>query len=260
MTLDDWLAWGVPQALCIPSETLAMVFFASHLLMGIAYLLIPPGVDAMRAFVPGTKLIDTIWRRFSRFILLCGITHLVAAMTLYVPIYSLEVLGLVVTAAYSAFVAVTFIVYVRPAIIDLLGVLQTFEQIGDMQQDLERHRTSFQDAPIGIIHVNYEGAIVEANKLFAQWLKADLQWLQGRKFLDFVHPDDVERTSEMFKSHGQEGGQLEANFQNRWIARDGTVIRLLWQPSTGVAVGNHALVAWCTLLQAEGLEPPAVSL
>jgi PAS domain S-box-containing protein len=48
----------------------------------------------------------------------------------------------------------------------------------------------------------------------------------GRLMLDFVHPDDRQRTLEVARS--VVAGQAQPGFENRWLRKDGSVVRLSW--------------------------------
>lgn len=83
---------------------------------------------------------------------------------------------------------------------------------------------------------------------FFEWVnkswKTRLGWtreeLTARPWLDFVHPDDVEKTiaakNEM-KSHGV------INFVNRYRCKDGTWVRLKWKTITWNGNGTAYCIA-----------------
>src|SRR5690606_29877520 len=48
----------------------------------------------------------------------------------------------------------------------------------------------------------------------------------GRRFFEFLHPDDMERTTEEMRKLAQ--GDLTLDFQNRYQAKDGSYRRLRW--------------------------------
>ncbi|MFA5182201.1 MAG: PAS domain S-box protein [Syntrophales bacterium] len=54
-----------------------------------------------------------------------------------------------------------------------------------------------------------------------------LEELEGRRFLDFVHPDDLERTLSAVSDLS--GGKQVLNFTNRYLAKDGTYRWIEWR-------------------------------
>ena len=63
-----------------------------------------------------------------------------------------------------------------------------------------------------------------------EWEKVlgyDIKELEGRKFLDFVHPDDMEETIKTMKNLSEQKEIL--NFTNRYMAKDGTYRWIEWR-------------------------------
>ena len=50
--------------------------------------------------------------------------------------------------------------------------------------------------------------------------------LMSKRFIEFVHPDDRERT--LLQNHGVRGGGQARSFENRYMCRDGSYRWLLW--------------------------------
>jgi len=71
-------------------------------------------------------------------------------------------------------------------------------------------------------------------RLNAEWeatLGYPVSELEGRMFMDFVHPEDVEATKKTVERLS-EGGEV-ANFTNRYRARDGSYRFIEWRSRTG---------------------------
>lgn len=217
-----------------------MTLLMTDIVAAFALLALAAGMRTVQSFTPSSPLLRKMWSRFSWLLILCGLGHAAHHWPeVRVPLRE-------VTAGYSLYVAVAFLLRMRPAIIEALNHVHALASFDTLERDLRRHRKTFYDAPLGIIHVDAEGRIIECNRAFARWLHSVPEWFEGRRFIDLVHPDDVERTLEAFKKHGAHGAPLTPSpYPNRYIARDGTVVTLNWLDGAGAAVGDEALVAWC---------------
>jgi PAS domain S-box-containing protein len=72
-----------------------------------------------------------------------------------------------------------------------------------------------------------EGNFIKVNKAGEDILGYSVEELNGRKFLDFIHPDDLEAT---FNTLEQLEGQKEVlNFVNRYQCKDGTYRFIEWR-------------------------------
>ena len=81
--------------------------------------------------------------------------------------------------------------------------------------------------------LDYNGYFKRLNPAWERTLGFSIVELTSRPFIEFVHPDDRERT---LRQHGEvrNGGQALA-FQNRYLCKDGSYRWLLWNaaPDTG---------------------------
>jgi PAS domain S-box-containing protein len=80
---------------------------------------------------------------------------------------------------------------------------------------------------------DFEGNFVKVNKAWEKLLGYTLAELEDQPFLDFVHPDDIEDTSNVM-SKLTSGNPIQA-FTNRYKAREGDYRFIEW---TGVPVGK----------------------
>jgi PAS domain S-box-containing protein len=104
---------------------------------------------------------------------------------------------------------------------------------------LARHREMSLDL---ICTASFDGFFVEVNPAWEQVLGYDLDELTSRPFVDFIHPDDLERTlAEVDKQAEQ--GYLVFNFQNRYRHRDGSYRWLEWTSHPDYEAGLMFAVA-----------------
>ncbi len=87
-------------------------------------------------------------------------------------------------------------------------------------------KTLGENSPEIVCRINMEGVFTEVSGPSEAHLGYAPEELVGRKFLDFVHPEDVERTT---AAHGRIlGGDATFDFENRYIRKDGSEAYLLW--------------------------------
>lgn len=74
------------------------------------------------------------------------------------------------------------------------------------------------------------GYFTRLNPAWTERLGYTLDELYARPYIDFVHPDDKERTMEI-KNQLAEAGHVR-DFENRYVARDGSIRLLRWSATT----------------------------
>jgi len=73
-----------------------------------------------------------------------------------------------------------------------------------------------------------DGQLVLVNPAWGDTLGWNLEDLQGQPFADFVHPDDVEATSDEFQIVIRGSREIRRGFVNRQRARDGSYHSISW--------------------------------
>jgi diguanylate cyclase (GGDEF)-like protein/PAS domain S-box-containing protein len=87
----------------------------------------------------------------------------------------------------------------------------------------ERFRMLFDRASMGIMSVAASGRAVEANPAVERMLGYSAGELIGISFMDFTHPDDVERSRREYQQL-RDGGQASYQYEKRFVRKDGEVI------------------------------------
>lgn len=90
-------------------------------------------------------------------------------------------------------------------------------------------RKLFDSLPDGLIVTDSEGHILEANLAFAEWLERDLSELRGRKFIEFVHPEDWAKT--LYAAANLHEKIRLYQFTNRYVTKSGKIISISWNAS-----------------------------
>nr|HPQ41900.1 PAS domain S-box protein [bacterium] len=92
-----------------------------------------------------------------------------------------------------------------------------------LKQSEEKYRALFESANEGIM-VLQDGMIVFANPRVAQVARCSMDELMTRPFIEFIHPEDRERTMERYRIRLSSGaGDLPRTFTTRIVGCDGTV-------------------------------------
>lgn len=100
--------------------------------------------------------------------------------------------------------------------------------------DLERFYTISLD--MLCIH-GFDGYFQRLNPAWEQTLGFTVEELRSRPSIEFVHPDDRERT--MAQNGAVRGGGQAKSFENRYLCKDGSYRRLLWSATADL---EHQLI------------------
>jgi two-component system, sensor histidine kinase and response regulator len=96
-------------------------------------------------------------------------------------------------------------------------------ELAQARIDIDR----FYDLALDVMAIgNADGYFVQVNRAFEQTLGYTREELLARPVLEFVHPDDVQRTLEV-RASKDKGGSVVA-FENRYRHKDGSYRWLLW--------------------------------
>jgi PAS domain S-box-containing protein len=90
-----------------------------------------------------------------------------------------------------------------------------------LRESEERFRTIYEEAPSGIIVVNLDGQIVQANHAFCAMVDYREDELQAMNIDDITHPDD-RQASINFRQRLLSGNLPRYHLHKRYIARDGS--------------------------------------
>jgi PAS domain S-box-containing protein len=93
----------------------------------------------------------------------------------------------------------------------------------DLRESETRFRTTFEQAPVGIVNVSPDGRLIRANQRFCSILGYTHEDVIGRHYAEFTHPDDFDATSVLYRrlSEGRDSVQL---LEKRYLRKDGQVI------------------------------------
>ena len=83
--------------------------------------------------------------------------------------------------------------------------------------------------------LGFDGHFRHLNPAWESTLGYTLEELRARPFIDFVHPEDRERTLE--QNRGVRAGEKASGFENRYVCRDGSHRWLLWNATPDLERG-----------------------
>ncbi len=95
------------------------------------------------------------------------------------------------------------------------------------QEQLLKNETKLLDFSLDFIcAINANNYFIEANKTAKKLLGYNSSELIGKKFTDFIHPDDLDEALQNGLS--MQSGDTINNFENRYIHKNGSVVPILW--------------------------------
>ncbi len=100
--------------------------------------------------------------------------------------------------------------------------------IVDLRRSERRLRATFEQAAVGVAHVALDGRFLRVNERFCQMLGYTREELEGRRFQEITHPDDLKAQLERVEAL-ESGAAASAPMDKRYLRRDG---RELWASLT----------------------------
>lgn len=195
----------LPHGFCISwSPQILWTHVISNAVIAIAYFSIPfvLGYIAYKRkdfnFRPALIL-------FSGFIISCGLTHLIAIIMVWKPVYIFDNVIMVITAILSLGTAIYLLPQI-PKILSIPSSAQLTELNNRLEAEIEQKnqvqrilyesetsfRLSFDYAAIGMGLVGLDGRWPRVNKSLCQMLGMTETELLAKTFQEITHPDDLE--------------------------------------------------------------------
>ena len=158
---------------------------------------------------------------FAIFILLCGATHLLDVLTLWVPAYGLQVLVKAATAVVSIVAAIA-LWQLLPQALALPSSAQLQAANLALQESEARYRASFEQSPVPMHVFNGDGFITAVSKSWISLLGYDREEAVGRHLSDFWAPGN-ELWDQSAWSRLMTDGEI-TDFERRFVCRNGSVL------------------------------------
>ncbi len=106
----------------------------------------------------------------------------------------------------------------------------------------QRDYQNFMDLSIDLVMIaNVNGLFHKVNPALTQLLGYAKEEIEGTPFIDYIHPDDFEKTFKEVDKLAQ--GELTLSFENRYRKKNGEYVLLSWKASPDVQTGQLYCVA-----------------
>jgi len=226
-SIVDWLfdAQGLtPHGFCLLWQPeLILIHAAADIATGIAYFSIPLALAWIARKRP-----DLAWRPlawlFVAFILLCGATHFVDVLTLWVPAYAFQGIVKAATAIVSIVTAAMLWV-VMPRLLALPSPIQLREANEALRESQAHYRASFEQSPVPMLTASPDGVITDVSDSWSELFGYPRGEIVGRP----MHMLDVPGSralGEADRDRLMEAGEVR-DLDRRLTCRDGRVIDAL---------------------------------
>jgi PAS domain S-box-containing protein len=112
-------------------------------------------------------------------------------------------------------------------------ILQGFFRDITQRKESEEEISIFFNQPMHLhLIVNFDGTIYRINRGWQRILGFSQEEIVGKQFIDFVHPDDIEKTLNEFNRLGE--GITTYHFENRYRHKDGSYRTIAWSSSASL--------------------------
>ncbi len=192
-------------------------------LVGLSYFTIPVALGRYVRKRQDLAFRPVLWL-FAAFILLCGLTHWLDLLTLWVPAYRVETGFKVATAAVSVVTAIA-LWRLLPIAIRLPSPGQLRAANLALRESETRHRANFDRAPMALHTVDRNGLILGVSERWLELLGYQRAEVIGHSFVDFMENGSTLDAREIWRAF-YATGELK-DVERRWVRRDGVVLDVL---------------------------------
>ena len=134
-------------------------------------------------------------------------------------------------------------------VINLLQLRRKNIQLIDSQKEFKNFVELSKDL---VCIANIDGTLHKVNPAFTEVLGYSREELEGKPFMDFVHPDDLKKTHEEVEK--LTNGEKTLSFVNRYKCKNGAYISLSWKSTPDPETGNLYSIARDITLEIEKKE------
>jgi len=103
------------------------------------------------------------------------------------------------------------------------GMVVTFTDVTELRESEARFRATFDNAAVGIAHVNLDGQWIAANARFCEIVGYDLDSLLQKNFMEITHPDEADEDAKQ-KERLAAGEIANYSLEKRYLRSDGQYI------------------------------------
>lgn len=231
----------LPHGYCLSWEPwLLWSLVGSHAVIGLSYYSIPIALLIFIKRQPDLKFNWIFWL-FGLFIFACGTTHFISILDIWFPLYRIDAVAMVLTAAISALSALAMWPLVPQASAFLSARERARQKLyaanrnlgeslellkhrrSQIEESERRFRLTLETAPIGCAIVGLDGRWITVNQALCAMFGYSEQELLTRTFQDMTHPDDLDRDLGEVKNL-LEGRRDTYRIEKRYVVEQGRVI------------------------------------
>jgi len=245
----QWLfdpAGLTPHGFCLLWQPgLIALHAGADLATGIAYFSIPLAMAVFAGRRRDLAYPPVVWL-FIAFILLCGATHFMGMVTLWVPAYAFQGVLKAMTALVSLATAVTLWV-LMPRLLALPSSAQ-LQQANEalqaanaaLRESQAHYRASFEQSPVAMHMLDSRGTCTDVSNSWMELFGYSRAEIVGRHLADITAPD-AESWVPADRARLMETGEVR-DMDRRFLHRDGHVIEALVSARTQRLNGQVELV------------------
>ncbi|HYZ64512.1 MAG TPA: PAS domain S-box protein [Acetobacteraceae bacterium] len=226
-TFAEWLfnpAGLTPHGVCLLwGPGLVWMHALSDAAIGSAYFSIPLALGTIVRRRKDLVFRPVFWL-FAAFILLCGTTHWLALLTLWVPAYALEGIVKLMTAVVSVFTAIV-VWRLLPQMLGLPSPAQLDDAKEKLQATEARYRANFKRSPVPMHTVDGTGLLTDVSDSWLSLLGYERSEVLGRRVAEFQLPEARPELDAALRRLFEEGELNQA--ERRFIRKDGTMLDTL---------------------------------
>ncbi|AFY71900.1 multi-sensor hybrid histidine kinase (plasmid) [Thalassoporum mexicanum PCC 7367] len=170
---------------------------------------------------------------FGAFIVACGATHILSAITIWYPFYWSAGIVKAITAIVSLFTAL-YLIPILPKALSLPGLEAVNQELADqiergeaseaaLRESEETYRQAFEYSSVGIAHVAADGSWLRVNPKLCEIVGYTKAELMALTFQDITHPEDLDK--DLSYVHQVLADELQTySIEKRYIHKNGDVI------------------------------------
>lgn len=204
----------MPHKHCyLKSDTTLLINVIANGLIALAYFVIP--LSLLNLIIAGSKINNTFLRTalmFGGFILACGVGHVISVIVVWFPVYNLQGIWGLITAALSIATAFYLSLKANPIINSFLRSTsgsriwkdseyvqeldKILERTLDQRRHYERMLINFNDSYTPMFEVSLENYFTRANQAGLDFFQMSREDLLSKTWIELTHPDDVHEDRE----------------------------------------------------------------
>lgn len=235
----EWLANSAdltPHGFGLPwGPELLWLYAGADFMTALAYLSIPMAL-AMLVRRRRDLAFGWVFWLFAALVSLCGLTHLLGLLTIWVPLYTLEGTVKAVAAVVSvATAAVLWPLLPKAVALPSQASLRTLneelsrqvaerdELLAALRRSEDRHRATFERSPTPLHTLDEEGRLVNVSDSWLELMGRERADVLGRPVSDFFAPGPPGWTLEQRRKIMAQAGEVR-NVERRYMRPDGSII------------------------------------